>query len=240
MTVMIERYADTQFLPDTILPAQWHTPALATRLEKSGELRLLYALVEDAINCFTIYAQTEKKHDRRLHQEAADWLLADDPLWAFSSTNVLLGLGINPDVLRRKLRAWLAERKPEQPERPIVIEVVPPLEPSPYGGRPPTATTRYRFRQRRLPGSPYYNLYVIDHEEGRTYHLGTFADSPKMRRIKERFTSNPDKYGPRYIAGLTDVHHARKERDARHTTAPAGGDRGGDRERRNEREQRLG
>ncbi len=96
------------FEPDTLLPEQYFT--LLGRKPLQGEKRLLLAMLEDAVHCFQTYLLAKKPHERRLFQEAEEWIVSTDGLWFFSFENICDVLGINPSRMREALKAWKEEQ----------------------------------------------------------------------------------------------------------------------------------
>lgn len=95
------------FEPDTLLPEQYF--ALLGRKPLQGEKRLLLAMLEDAVHCFQTYLLAKKPHERRLFQEAEEWIDSTDALWFFSFENICDVIGINPGRMREALKAWKEE-----------------------------------------------------------------------------------------------------------------------------------
>lgn len=96
------------FEPDTLLPEQYFT--LLGRKPLQGEKRLLLAMLEDAVHCFQTYLLAKKPHERRLFQEAEEWIDSTDALWFFSFENICDVIGINPSRMREALKAWKEEQ----------------------------------------------------------------------------------------------------------------------------------
>lgn len=96
------------FEPDTLLPEQYFT--LLGRKPLQGEKRLLLAMLEDAVHCFQTYLLAKKPHERRLFQEAEEWIDSTDALWFFSFENICDVIGINPSRMRDALKAWKEEQ----------------------------------------------------------------------------------------------------------------------------------
>ena len=96
------------FEPDTLLPEQYFT--LLGRKPLQGEKRLLLAMLEDAVHCFQTYLLAKKPHERRLFQEAEEWIVSADRLWFFSFENICDVLGINPGRMREALKTWKEEQ----------------------------------------------------------------------------------------------------------------------------------
>ena len=95
------------FEPDTLLPEQFFT--LMGKKPLQGEKRLLLAMLEDAVHCFQTYVLARKPHERRLFQEAEEWINSTDLHWFFSFENICEILGIHPGRLRVALQQWKAE-----------------------------------------------------------------------------------------------------------------------------------
>ena len=96
------------FEPDTLLPEQFFT--LLGRKPIQGERRLLLAMLEDAVHCFQTYVLAKKPHERRLFQEAEEWIDSKDSQWFFSFENICEILGIHPGRLRDALQQWKVEQ----------------------------------------------------------------------------------------------------------------------------------
>jgi len=101
------------FEPDTLLPEQFFT--LLGKKPLQGEKRLLLAMLEDAVHCFQTYLLARKPHERRLFQEAEDWINSKDLHWFFSFENICEILGIHPGRLREALQQWKADQVALQP-----------------------------------------------------------------------------------------------------------------------------
>ncbi|MGH7963746.1 MAG: hypothetical protein ACRERD_18290 [Candidatus Binatia bacterium] len=94
------------FEPDTLLPEQFFT--LLGKKPLQGEKRLLLAMLEDAVHCFQTYLLARKPHERRLFQEAEEWINSKDLHWFFSFENICEILNIHPTRLRDALQEWKA------------------------------------------------------------------------------------------------------------------------------------
>lgn len=110
------------FEPDSLLPAQFYR-TFGRRLKARGELRLMVAVLEDAVECYRKYAAAQDEEGRRLFQEAAAWVQSRDRRYLFSFENICELLGIDPDCLRAGLqRRWVRRCDPpdaaaDSPER---------------------------------------------------------------------------------------------------------------------------
>ena len=73
----------------------------------SGEQRLMLALLTDALNVYQKGALSKLSRPRRLYVDAERWILTDrTDTTAFSFATVCEALGINPDLLRRRIIDW--------------------------------------------------------------------------------------------------------------------------------------
>jgi hypothetical protein len=102
------------FTPSAVLPAQFFPPADG---RAKGEVALMRAVLEDAVNCFSRRLVVQDRRTRRLAQEAEEWLFADDEHWPFSFVNICAVLGVNPEYLRRGLNQWRQQRPIPIPRR---------------------------------------------------------------------------------------------------------------------------
>lgn len=79
---------------------------------REGEEKLMLAVLQDAVECFQIYVLAETQREKRLFQEAEDWILEKNGEWLFSFENICETLQLNPDYIRQGLLCWKeAKRK---------------------------------------------------------------------------------------------------------------------------------
>jgi hypothetical protein len=96
------------FEPDTVLSTQFYATYKGGPY-KQPELRLLAAVLEDAISCLTAKACPATARQRKQFDDAWQWFAAeDDSEWIFSFKNICEALGIDPAYLRRGLIRWAA------------------------------------------------------------------------------------------------------------------------------------
>ena len=100
------------FEPSTLLPSQFFA-TLRQKAEADGERRLMFAILEDAIECFQKHLLAEENKRRQLHIDAELWFLEDDPNWLFSFVNICDVFEIHPVFLRRGLLAWKTKQLAE-------------------------------------------------------------------------------------------------------------------------------
>src|SRR5436190_168973 len=74
------RTADPDLVhPDVVLPLQFFGTLRRQTPNKTGEYRLLVAVLEDAIHCFQRYALARNRRGRRLFTQVERWLMHDVP-----------------------------------------------------------------------------------------------------------------------------------------------------------------
>ncbi len=94
------------FEPDTILSAQFYANYKGGPY-KQPELRLMAAVLEDAISCLTLKVRPATARQLKQFGDAWQWFAAeDDSEWIFSFKNICEALGIDPAYLRRGLIRW--------------------------------------------------------------------------------------------------------------------------------------
>jgi hypothetical protein len=109
-----EEKAAEQLSSPFVHSSQFHCPLVGFS-KTSPEAKLMYAVLEDAINCFRKRWAPKVKNGQRLAQEAAAWVFSDDLDWPFSFLNVCTVLGIDPDYLRRGLICWCQQPPAARP-----------------------------------------------------------------------------------------------------------------------------
>ena len=73
---------------------------------RSGEERLMLALLKDGIDCFFRYLPATDNKGREIFEETDVWIFEDSSDRVFSFENVCETLGIDPSYLRAKLKQW--------------------------------------------------------------------------------------------------------------------------------------
>ena len=101
-----------------LIPVQLSDP-IAVRLRMSGEFRLLWAVLEDAIDCYLRYVDHPSATMRELFQEAKDWIEAKEEDDLCSFTGICGAFQIDPAYLRRGLRRRLQEIREQHAHFPL-------------------------------------------------------------------------------------------------------------------------
>jgi hypothetical protein len=93
------------FQPDTLLSAQYFdTLRRKTLLE--AERRLMFAVLNDAIACYQENLLSRRKKNRRLFDEAEEWIVKPVGDRVFCFNNVCETLGFDPEYVRCGLLKW--------------------------------------------------------------------------------------------------------------------------------------
>ncbi len=105
-------------IPAAVLPEQFHSSPRQYSYVR-GEVALMQAVLEDAIECFQKQFGTPRFRDYRIAKEAEQWFFTDDYQWPFSFVNICSVLGIDSEYIRRGLNKQKAERPVEIPRRAL-------------------------------------------------------------------------------------------------------------------------
>lgn len=95
--------------PDTVLPEQFYGP-LRGAAHVSGELALMRAVLDDAIDCYLKRFVGCGQRIDRVAKEAETWLFSNEERWPFAFVNVCTALGVEPEYLRRRLQQGQRQR----------------------------------------------------------------------------------------------------------------------------------
>ena len=104
-----EQQGTTATIPEMLLPAQF-AELLQGSSQRTGEQRLMAAVLEDAIRSFCTHAGAAGKRAQRLFGETAEWFASPDASWPFAFETVCDALALDPEWIRRVLRRWLARQ----------------------------------------------------------------------------------------------------------------------------------
>lgn len=86
------------------------------RSVREGEMRLMLAILEDAIHCYVKYLAAKDTKGRQQFREAEEWIFERHSDWLFSFENICEILGIEPEYLRQGLLRCKKIVKPGGPE----------------------------------------------------------------------------------------------------------------------------
>lgn len=93
-----------------IIPVQYSDP-VAVRIQSSGEYRLLWAILEDAIDCYFRYSDLPSTSAQEQFREAEEWIESNEEEWLCSFNSICRHFQIEPGYLRRGLRERLAAKR---------------------------------------------------------------------------------------------------------------------------------
>ena len=99
--------ATALWCPAIVLPSQLAYPNLRQR---SPEMRLVAAILEDALVLITRQPETCRGRRRREFLEAWNWLWSERRDWPFAFKNVCDLLALDASAVRRRVRHQLAAR----------------------------------------------------------------------------------------------------------------------------------
>jgi hypothetical protein len=87
---------------------------------RGGEERLMLAVLQDAVECFQEYILAQYPGEKKLFQEAEDWILEKNTDWPFSFENICETLQLDPGYLRQGLLRWKEAKRKERSIQGIV------------------------------------------------------------------------------------------------------------------------
>jgi hypothetical protein len=89
--------------PDVLLIHEY-LQVYQSKSAHAPEMRLIAAVLEDAIGCYLKYYSAHTRRGKRICNEAAQWIFSPEDDWLFSFENICEMLKIDPDYIRRILR----------------------------------------------------------------------------------------------------------------------------------------
>src|SRR5256884_9323886 len=109
----IEESGDpSELASEHLLPVQF-TELLQRPSGRTPELRLMAAVLEDAIRSFCQCAGSRGVRSQRLFRETAEWFASHDVSWPFAFENICDALALEPEWIRRALQRWQARHATE-------------------------------------------------------------------------------------------------------------------------------
>lgn len=94
------------FEPDGVAEFQYFS-VFRAKANLAPEEKLMFAVLNDAIDCLDQYRHNRSRRGRALYQEARHWMLSDESDGIFSFGNICETLKIDPSYLRLGLLRWL-------------------------------------------------------------------------------------------------------------------------------------
>jgi hypothetical protein len=116
--------------PDILLPAQYNE-LRRRRHELQGELKLMFAVLEDAIHCYLHHMNAKTRQRKILFYEVREWMNAKQRGGLFAYETLCESLGVDAGRLRRMLEQRRRDiqngRAPAQANRMWVTRTRPRL-----------------------------------------------------------------------------------------------------------------
>jgi hypothetical protein len=92
------------FEPDVLASSQYEK--CHRRRYPDPEKMLMFAVLEDAIECFQKFSAAQSMRGKARFQEAEDWFFHERNDWLFSFESICEVLNLNPDYIRAGLTRW--------------------------------------------------------------------------------------------------------------------------------------
>jgi hypothetical protein len=92
--------------PLLFLPDQFFTAGQQTTAMRSGERRLMFAVLQDAVARWFRYRHARTDSGREAFCEIRDWFWDTDQEWLFGFESICFHLDLNAEYFRRKLMRW--------------------------------------------------------------------------------------------------------------------------------------
>jgi hypothetical protein len=89
--------------PDVLLIHEY-LHVYQSKSAQAPEMRLIAAVLEDAISCYLKYYSSRTRRGKRICNEAAQWIFSHEDDWLFGFENICEMLKIDPDYIRGILR----------------------------------------------------------------------------------------------------------------------------------------
>ena len=101
----IDERATALFAPDTLLATQYFD-RIRRRKDLTGEQRLMFAVLEDAVDVYLKHAIATHRHHQGLFAEAERWIQSEDRSWLYAFETICDYLGLDAAYVRRGLYGW--------------------------------------------------------------------------------------------------------------------------------------
>lgn len=99
---------------DCIMPEQFFDRNSFEVVSKSPEKKLMFALLEDAFECYQRYAFSRKPSERRLFTQAEQWIAKEGEDYIFSFDSVCENLHLDSNFLREGIYSWRKRMNPQR------------------------------------------------------------------------------------------------------------------------------
>lgn len=102
--MMVPEESQDKISLSDLIPVQNSDP-VAARLRMSGECQLLWAILEDAMECYLHYVNKPSVSAQQQFREAEEWIDSGEEEWLCSFISICRAFQIAPDYLRKNLHA---------------------------------------------------------------------------------------------------------------------------------------
>jgi hypothetical protein len=92
--------------PLLFLPEQFFTAGQQSTALWTGERKLMFAVLQDAVACWFRYRHARTDSGREVFREIRDWFWDTDQEWLFGFESICIHLDLNAEYCRRKLMRW--------------------------------------------------------------------------------------------------------------------------------------
>ena len=92
--------------PLLFLPEQFFTASQQSAAQWTGERRLMFAVLQDAVACWFRYRHVRTDYGREVFREIRDWVWDTDQEWLFGFESICIHLDLNAEYFRRRLIRW--------------------------------------------------------------------------------------------------------------------------------------
>ena len=110
------------FQVDTLAATQYRD-TYRRKIPQQPEIRLMLAVLEDAVNCFQDNIFTVNKKRIQLFKDAEVWFMSDDASWIFSFVSICSLLQLEPDYFRQGLNSWSAKQRAARKGKPRLVVI---------------------------------------------------------------------------------------------------------------------
>jgi hypothetical protein len=130
---------------EIVLPEQFFSGAAESASRWSGERRLLFAVLQDAVESFLRHQHATSRRSKRLFGEDKEWFWTKDCYDLFSFESICVHLSLDPDYIRMGLKRALQvhanplaqpQRTASRVEQHLSLIPVAAEEKGVYGGMP--------------------------------------------------------------------------------------------------------
>ena len=90
---------------DILVPYEYWKAHRADRFRQPG-IRLMSAVLEDALHCYFMNVQMRSRREKRIFAETEEWFFSTESDGLFTFENICSLLGIDPDCVRRGLKLF--------------------------------------------------------------------------------------------------------------------------------------